>query len=281
MNSDINYNEKKTPKELKSEVMSDLRKLNSDIDQLKDHLTPGQIIDDVLFYRDERSPRASFDYLKANPVGTSFLALGTLLLMEDERHRSLESIAREKTAGAMDSARSSVGNLRTRVDDMKSTIKSKMPGKKGEVAEAGTGAPGVEISGRAEELKDKVSGKAEELKGKASEGIDAAKARLGSAVESVKGSVQEGYQSIKTMEPLTYVALGAGLGALTGASLPLLEKEKSIADGRFEEKFTQFNKDLQDALNESANILKNEFLNDFAGFDVRVFGRGSEARPAV
>lgn len=276
MNSDINDNNKKSARELKGEVMNDIRKLNKDFDQLKDHLTPGQLIDDVLFYRVERGPRASFDYLKANPIGTSFLALGTLLLMEDEGHRSYESIAREKTSAAVDSARSSMEGMRTMVEEVKSNIKSKLPGKKGDQVPPGlelgftdgadTGPSAIDISGRSEELK-----------GKAFVGVEGSCSKI----SSFKESLQEGYQSVKTMHPLTYVALGAGLGALTGATLPLMEKEKSFAEG-MSDKMTQFNHELQDALNESANILKNDFLSDISRLDLKIFGRNrNEIQPGL
>ncbi|HXH74879.1 MAG TPA: hypothetical protein VNJ08_07930 [Bacteriovoracaceae bacterium] len=310
MNSDINNTPRKSSRELKNEVMNDLKKLNRDVDQLKDHLTPGQIIDDAIYYRQERTPRATFDYLKQNPVGTSFLALGTMLLMEDERHRSMEAIAREKASGVMDSARSTVDGVRERVEgvkakvgDMSASIKSKLPGNKVDSSEnyvTGVYDSGSEYgfaddaqSSRFEgsmdaaksklsSAKESVQAKIPDIKNKASQGLDAAKSKISSATESVKGQFQEGINSARNMEPLTYVVLGAGLGTLTGASLPLMEREKSFVDNNLEDKISDFTTELQAALNESANILKSEFFNDISGYDFNIFGgKGSESRQSI
>jgi hypothetical protein len=87
MNTDKNT---KSSKELKDQIVRDIKKVKRDFDEIKDRMTPGQLIDDAIFYRHGSSPTATFDYLKSNPVGTSFLTIGTILLMENDRHVTYE-----------------------------------------------------------------------------------------------------------------------------------------------------------------------------------------------
>jgi F0F1-type ATP synthase membrane subunit b/b' len=304
MNSDIN---KKSAREIRHEVMGDIKKLNHDIDRIKDHLTPGQIIDDAIYYRHAKTPRATFDYLKENPVGTSFLALGTLLLMEDETNRSFETITKNKASGAFGSAKESayeirdglktrIDDVKLKVDDVKSNIKSKISKEKEEIVEASASEyeqakekslQGIEsakskaksLKGQVQDLKKEAQDKIPDIKDQASKSFDSAKEKIASASESVKKKVSEGLDTAKSkansIEPLTYAVLGAGLGTLTGASLPLSEKEEKFAEGKMDEKISDFTRDLQDALNESANILKSEFLNDISGIDLNIFRRDS------
>ena len=89
----------KSTQELKQQVLNDIKKVKEDFEEIKTRMTPGQLVDDAIYYRCcGGDPAATFDHLKRNPVGTSFLTIGTLLLMEDEYHRSYESMAREKWA---------------------------------------------------------------------------------------------------------------------------------------------------------------------------------------
>jgi len=356
MNSNIDPNygsPKKSARELKAEVMQDLKKLNQDVDQLKDHLTPGQIIDDVLFYRQMRTPRASFEYLRDNPIGTSFLAIGTLLLMEDQQNRSYESIARAQATGVIDSARTSYDGIRTnvqgkvdsvragvdsvknKIDDVKDkvgSVKQKVQVMKTDIQDkfsgSGTttsgvtgtefngtefGSPGTtpinefsanvdQIKTNLNEVKGAVGDKVQDIKGTINakipgvkedlqQGLDEAKSKFSGAkdtikqkfssgVDSAKETFQEGIERARGLDPLTYVVLGAGLGTLTGASIPLFESEKGLAD-KYEGKFSQFSTDLENALNQSANILKNEFFGGLSGIDLKVFGRGSQSQSSA
>ena len=63
MNSE--YTTNKSTQELKQQVLTDIQRVRDDINELKNRMTPGQIIDDAIFYRRvDRSPAATFDYLK-------------------------------------------------------------------------------------------------------------------------------------------------------------------------------------------------------------------------
>jgi phage-related protein len=88
----------------------------------------------------------------------------------------------------------------------------------------------------------------------------------------VQDKVEEGVETLKSIDPLTYVAIGAGLGTLTGLGLPVPEAEQEMVD-KLDEKIGSFTQDLQSALNESADILKNLVISDFKNFNVNIFKR--------
>lgn len=214
MNSNIN----KTSQNLREEVKQDLNKLGKDLNSLRDKLTPGQFIDDALSFRSQRSPRATFDYLKDNPLGFSLLTIGTVLLMENDNHESYESI------------------VKTNSDRIYKDVK-------GRVSDKVTNAKSV-VADKVTSIKDNVSEKI----GDAKELVDS-----DFALDLMGGS-------------FSYMAIGAGLGALTGASFPSTSSSVS----------TSFTKELEAALNESAMILKNELLAELTQVDMKVFGRSRE-----
>ncbi len=120
----------------------------------------------------------------------------------------------------------------------------------------------------------------ENLKSKAQEGLNKARSSLDSAKEEIRSRAHEGIERVRSrvdtdairesasgMQPMAFMALGAGLGALTGASLSGEDDEF----GNLEEKLSEFNHDLQEALNESANVLKNQFMSDFKDLNVNIF----------
>jgi ElaB/YqjD/DUF883 family membrane-anchored ribosome-binding protein len=319
----------KSSKQLKREVENQLNAIDKDIDQLKNRLTPGRLIDDAVFSRYRGNPRATFDYLKSNPVGTTFLALGTILLMEDESHQSYETLAKRRTSDALDQAHTQAGELMTdarlRVDDLKENIRSKMPHKdqtqaqgpsKMDMAKSKLNSAKENLVSKAREsvdsakstfesTKESISNQTqktsesfnsaserlrassssskmegEDLKSKAQEGLQKAHSNIDSAKEGIRSRAQEGLESVRSrvntdaikqstngMQPMAFMALGAGLGALTGASLSGDDNEF----GDLEEKISEFNHDLQEALNESANVLKNQFMSDFKDLNVNIF----------
>ena len=213
----------KSTEELKNQVLSDIEKVKDDFREIKQRMTPGQVIDDALFYRGRREPGETFAHLRENPIGTTFLTLGTLLLMEDEQHRSFESLARVQATSA-----------------------------KERVAE------------RVNEAKEKLSRKKEELEA-TKETIDEFTAgKTDEAIERVKDFARD-------LDPMIYLALGAGLGTITGAGLPLSEKEIQAVDSVSGEKMSKFASEMQDALNQSVNILKNEVIGGMTDFKFDLF----------
>ena len=226
----------KSSKELKEQVLNDINKVKEDFEEIKQRMTPGQIIDDAIYYRSGRGdPAQTFAHLKANPVGTTFLTLGTLLLMEDEEHHSFESLARERAVSMKDKVGATRGKIGSAVSDAVQQAKNKFA-----------------------ETKDKVSSTIDARSGEVS----------GQVSEKLSGKGQELYDYAKNMDPMIYIALGAGLGTITGAALPLTETESQLASS---DKMSKFAHELQDALNQSVNILKNEVIGGTTDFKFDLF----------
>jgi hypothetical protein len=370
----MNSNTNKTSRQLSKEVRNQLNAVESDIDRLTNRLSPGRFIDDAVFARYRGNPRATFDHLKENPLGTTFLTLGTILLMEDENHNSYESLSRKRASSTysqtQDRANSLMADAKDKVSDIKEGISSKMPHKehtagqapnKMDIAKSRINSTKENLVSKAQEtienvkhkyeskdqdatsgsdiglgtnkldtglsadssgsnsfqdkkedlrakaqegldsLKNKVSGDSstpgsletskdklssrvsetkEKLSSRANETLDKARHSFDSTKESVSSRAQEQLgnmrskfdtdsvkESVRGFQPMAFMALGAGLGALTGASL---ESDDEYA-GNIEERMSDFNHDLQNAVNESANILKNEFMSDFKEFNVNFF----------
>lgn len=237
----MNSKNTKSSVELKKEVLDDLRRVENDLDRLEQRLTPGQLIDDAIYYNHGANARATFDHMKNNPVGSAFLALGTFLLMEDSGHQSYETLVRNQAEDAYVKSKNRMSSFKSqaknRVDAMKTKIQSKIS------------------SG-----KSKLKGASESGKSRASELKD----RLSAGYSSSVSYVHE-------MNPITFVALGAGLGALTGSSLPVRESEKKLINDKLGSRLEDFTNDLQAALNDSARIFRDEFVSEVKGQDVKIF----------
>jgi ElaB/YqjD/DUF883 family membrane-anchored ribosome-binding protein len=330
----------KSSDELKREVHQELRRVERDIDALQGRLTPGQFLDDAIFYRRERSLGATFDHLKRNPIGTTFLSLGTIMLMEDENRRSMEQVMRNKAStfagtvrdsvhtvgetvrgqlphreagadagpGTVDRARDKIhqlkdtvqskvrhlrGTMQEQVDDVKgkiSDVQNRVQDKFASSDSARTGdesnfsfdggaaagpGTGERIPGKIAGAREKLSGIFEEGREKISSAIGQEREKLTSAFDQGRERASTAYgagrETIRNMDPITYMALGAGLGALTGMALPLSEKESEFVEGRFSDRLSSFNDDLEAAVNECSNILKDLVIQDVKDFNVSLF----------
>jgi hypothetical protein len=222
MNSDTTKNV--SSEKLKNDVLNQIDKVDSDIDQIQHRLTPGKIIDDAIFESKGRNLERTFKHLKENPIGTSFLTMGTIMLMESDDSRSYEAVARDKIS-------SGSSKIRKTVTDKSESVKSSLY----------------------------------QAKAKVSDKMDAASRKLDS-VKS-KAEVPEGVMSqmgsqVQNMDSSTLMAIGAGLGALTSASLPVSEKESELVSNVAGESIESFRQELREALNESTRILKDRVLGD-------------------
>lgn len=232
-----NTNTNPNSQDLKRQVLEDIERVKDDLSQIKRRMTPGQLIDDAIFYRRiDKSPKAVFEYMKSNPVGSAFLTLGAILLMEDEQHSSFENVVKSKVS-------SSSAALKTKTQGIKENIKSK-----------------------ASELKDKAASlreKFEKHDEKASwdEEIESLPGLKDKVLSSSRENIEQLYDKAKNLDPLTYMAIGLGLGSMTGASLPVAQREELMVSG-VGDKLTNFRTDLEKALNESFNILKKEVVGD-------------------
>jgi ElaB/YqjD/DUF883 family membrane-anchored ribosome-binding protein len=373
---------RKSPKQLRDQVMQDIRRVREDLDEIKHRLTPGQIIDDAIFYRRvNNSPADTYTLLRQNPIGTSLLTLGTIMLMEDDRtHRTYESMAwdtahdvKVRVDGVIDNTKSKVEKVQAKVGKVSDSINSYLPHKdegpgfapnKYDIAKAkvsgakdaissvghslregldstkqgissvshsikegidstkeslsssvesakeGLDSASRKIKGKidhaSEELqesadkfasspgvtgpgfegyqdtKEELASASESLKSVARENIESAKSATREGLDSLKESSREGFDSLKSkskevyetashLDPLTYMVLGAGLGTLTGASLPVFEAEREKVDEVLEEKMETFKKELESAINESINTLKNEFIGGVTDLNLNIF----------
>ncbi len=280
----MNSKDTKTSRELKREVLDDLNEVNNDMNLIQGRLTPGQLIDDALFQPIGQNPRAIFDHLKANPIGTAFLGLGTLLLMEDDSHVTYEGHVRQRSASLYENTRYQATLLKGRVSDVNRDMSQKVSG------------VNSKIHGAIDRSKSKVQGLKSKLSkddqtfssdttgeydlGEGGElgasSVDQLKENIGGVKEKVsnfKGKAIDRVDAVKNLDPMTYAALGAGLGALTGISLPVSEKEQTLIDEKASGKLNEFSSEFQDAINQSVKVLKDEFLSKFTDFDVNLFGK--------
>lgn len=307
----MNSNQRTTESsQLKQQVLNDIQKVKDDFTEIKNRLTPGQIIDEAIYYnRGAGAPADTFTYLKENPVGTAFLTLGTLLLMEGKDHHSYEYAARGRISDAKDRVNMAKGKVQSAVQDakskasqMKDSVTSKF-GKGKDDLQAGstTGIAGIQEVGGIEstggtsfsdvksEVQSKISdvgsnvqsslsdaksgmqSKLSDAKSKLTDTASRAKERFAGVSDTVKTRGHELYESSKNLDPMTYIALGAGLGTITGASIPVADAESQFFDSKFEGKFSNFSQELQDALNQSVNILKNEFIGGITDIKMDLF----------
>jgi uncharacterized protein YjbJ (UPF0337 family) len=281
----MNSKDTRSSQDLRREVLNDLNKVNRDMDRIQNRMTPGQMIDDAIFYPQGSNPSATFDHLKRNPVGTTFLAVGTLLLMEDDQHRSYEAFLKQSGHDAYDLTRKKVsGTLaeaRGKVEGVKGQFKEKVDqyrNRKDAEAAFDTGPSKLDkikgaVSNKFGEVKESLSSSIDSIRGKVTAEFD-------SSQDSSTSSLSQGIESVKNLNPMTYIALGAGLGALSGAALPVSDKERTFVDQYFGSKLSQFTEEIQQALNESVSVLKEEFLSELKNVNVGVF-KGQDDKSEV
>lgn len=264
----MNLKDDKTSGELKNEVLNELQNVRRDLDLLQRRITPGQIIDDALFRPVGRTPRMIFDHLKANPIGTAFLSLGTILLMENDSHVTYESSLRTRGASVINKTRSDVKAVRTKVDQAVDKTRSKI-----------------------EEIKQKMTpGNIPRAEFQFNEGGELGHSSFEDTVQDFKTGIQENLgeikdsafakvaevAEIKELDAMAVMAMGAGLGALTGVSLPVSAKEDELIDQKLSGTLSEFSSEFQEAINQSVKILKNELLGKFTNFDVNLFKSNPE-----
>lgn len=306
----------KSSDELQRDVREQVQKVNQDIYEIQSRLTPGQLIDRAIFQRRDQSIAQKFDYLKRNPVGTAFLSLGTIMLMENESRSSYESVAKDKLTtlkgkiaeqmphkdfapgvepNRLDMMKSKVNDLTSKATHVKDQITSKYAQVKGELtdkidtARANIDTAKSDVSDRFDTLRDEVSSGVDDIKTNISElrsspsdvenwrssaddvGI---KQKVTDAYNTSKQKITSGYQmsseKIHDLDPMTFMALGLGLGAVTGAALPVSPKEQEFVSSHFNDRLGSFDSDLRSAVNECSNILKDLVLGDVKNFSLKI-----------
>lgn len=190
--------EEKSSTELKADVDAAIAKVDQDLDALRTEMTPGRIIDDAILRGRRNDLRTTVNHLRNNPIGTTFLGLGTLLLMEDEGHISGEDRLRHFAQHSASIAQEAAQKAREVSEDVGKKTKEKL----------------------------------EEAKSVVAEKVDSIKATTGEALEDVKNAAPEAErlgQQARDMasklaspeyRPVAIAALGLGLGTVLGSSLP-------------------------------------------------------------
>ena len=256
----MNSRNNKSSGELKREVLHELNKVNSDLNSLQGRLTPGQLIDDALFTSVGHSPRVVYDHLIANPLGTALLSLGTLLLMENDSHVTYESQLRHRSRQQVDSFKVRVSEVNEKIHGLVDRTKEKIE------------RSSDKISGIKETLfkKDEFTTTGEDDLNQGGE--------LGTgSIDHLKETVSAKVESVKNLNPLTFAAIGVGLGALTGIALPVSEKEQTLIDQKLGNQMSLFSREFLDAINQSVNVLRDEFLEKFSELDVSIFEKKNAA----
>ncbi len=89
--------------------------------------------------------------------------------------------------------------------------------------------------------------------------------------EKISAGLSQSKEKIQNMDNTTFIALGAGLGVLTGASLPISDAQERMVNNKLQGRLSEFNSELRVAMNECSNILKDLVINDVKEFPVKFF----------
>lgn len=272
----------KSSSELQKDVHKEIRNLRRSLDELQGRLSPGQIIDAAIFYPHGKNLRATFEHLKRNPVGTTFLSLGTILLMEDEAHKTYEQRARSelalkkeslssKATSAKNTVQSNYEDLKRVASGIKSDVKEKAFDLRDNVQQKGQNLK-ESVKSNFSDIQEETSDKAAGIK-PSENGLkeDSVSEKFGRGKDKLTEIYKNSRETLQNLDPTMMIALGAGLGALTGASLPVSDKEGDFIEEKLGEKFSHLSQDLKDAINESSEILKDLVINDVKEMSFKVF----------
>lgn len=291
----MNLNDTKSSKDLRKEITQDLDRLDSNINALKERMSPGQMIDDAIFRSYRGDPKRSFNYLKANPVGSSLLALGTLLLIDNEGE-SYEQYLKKQSKVAYQEYRVKASDLKLKATHAKDRIGS-------QVEEMSRDVKGLarELMQQGEDklqgIKQKVARKGQEIESNVTEATGEIRDNVIDATESFKERAQQARQGLEAesvgrmqdvrrkageygrnvsqkfkengYDSLAYLSIGLGTGFATGSLIPLGEEIEG--DFGYDFDFSKLRSELERAANESVNLFKNEVIDGLKNRNVDIF----------
>lgn len=271
--------EKMKSEKIREEVLEDIHKVNNDMDNIIHRLTPGQILDDAIYSHGSKNPSDTFEYLKSNPLGTTLITLGALCLMEDEQHQSygkkIMNKAQEMTEDQLHKAKgqiqSKVHQAQDKMQDIQHRVQDKIHTAKHKKESVGFEDVGLGEGMDVEGIGSKYQSAKEQVNAKIQDAKDKFREELLTTERKIKGRAEETIERAKHLEPMTYLALGAGLGTITGAALPVSDRENEFISSHFESEFSEFRNDLEFAINKSVNILKNEIIGGLTETNIRLF----------
>ncbi|MGE0173319.1 MAG: YtxH domain-containing protein [Oligoflexales bacterium] len=231
---------KESAEQLQAQVRATLDQTEKDFERVEERVTPGTFIDNAIFANRQRHPRETWNTLTENPVGATFLALGTLMLTEREG-RSGETVLKEKTRETIDTTKDVAHQTVARVQELKDKAEEKVT----ELTD--------QAQQKAADLKERAETKTNELKEKV--GMGSADGE--NLTTKAKDRVQETLASfnLRDVSPLTLATAGLGLGAAIGASLPELEREQQLVK-KADIDLSHLRNDVKSAMKLSAERLK-------------------------
>lgn len=259
----------KNSDELKKEVENQIGKVTNDVQDIDKKLTPGHVVDKVVFSQFRGDRIAMLNRMKERPVGTAMFAAGLLALGQDDE-------SRERLANKIEAKR---GEYSAKAKIATSKIKDKFSGS--DEDEFKSIEAHTEYNSHRFDTEDSnpdelylsdtsnvtigndLNGSNEKgLGDKASEQFTHMKYTVSSNYNSAKN------YSMRTFEenPTALAALGFSLGALSGGSLPVSEKESEMVHEKGDTFLKDISHDLDDTLYHSIDKLKNRFIQDLSGF---------------
>src|SRR5690554_2716025 len=307
----MNLNDTKSSETLRKEISRDLDRLDSKVDQLKERLSPGQIIDNAVFSPYRGNPRETFNYMKNNPVGTSFLALGTLLLMDnggESYEQYLRTQGRTTYREYRDRMSRTKEELGHKVEDISQGVRNRT---KQLVEQSERGIEKVRSRGRdlkdqiktsSEQFKDRLSRKTEEAKDNVIDATESFRER--SATTSTSSTYESGLESIESnldsVESKARSNLNKVKNSISEFGRNTVDRMKEtqmdslayvamggtigfvtgglipITDEELQEvsvsfDFSNLRSELENAANESANVFKNELIETLKNSNIDLF----------
>lgn len=98
---------------IKKEVEATLDQTEQDFERLEQRATPGYFVDQVIYANRKRHPRDTLEALAENPVASSFLAIGTLLLSKSKLGQSGE----DRVKDAVEQGKEAIREASSRVKE--------------------------------------------------------------------------------------------------------------------------------------------------------------------
>lgn len=213
------------------------------LDTLRDRMSPGQMLDQVIDYAREGEAAEMFANLRRQvienplPLGLAGIGIGWLMV-------SGKSHPSERADGEWDRAKSSAAEFSER-------------GKaKAEEMKAGFESAKDRMAGRASEAVNTFRQTRDEIGAKANEMGEAVAQRTRDSVSSVNEgfrSARETFLSACREQPLILAGLGLALGAAFGAALPRTEQEDRLMG----EKSDQLKDKIQETASEQFEAVKS------------------------
>lgn len=263
----------KTSEQLQHEAHEQIDRVGADIEHARARMSPGSLLDDAIFYPHGQSLTSTYSHMKRNPMGSMFLSLGTLLLMEDQHHVSYESRFKEEAGKAaakgkenLREAKESVSEKASELQDKAKSATKRFKREAQEYRDELEGAEG-EIESKAWEKTSEVKAKAKDAKAKAKEVREKASRKASETAEKAREKISEAQPALQNVHPFAIASIGLGMGATFGASFPMRKVEDKLQSPAFQERAGRLGEEFESAVRESGERLKNHLIDELKQFN--------------